>query len=128
MTAAQVQSTASTPSTAPTGGKGAVAPIVTFPGGTIDTKRFEGAEVHGSVVSISGTTRMPARPVSGNAEDEVFTIDDIITVQLDLKINKIYHEAGKDGQLMRVQLASPVSSTEAIVVDVVRRDPTMRIK
>lgn len=90
----------------------------------IDETRFEGKEVGSTLLTISGGAKLI--PQSADHDNTVLTHDDVVTVQLDVKVSGVSYEVDNNGVLVRVQKARPIEGT-AQIVDVLRaRDTKIR--
>lgn len=90
----------------------------------IDEGRFEGKEVGQTLLTLAGTAKLV--PVATDDSHRVLTMDDIVTVQVDVKITGLGFEVDSNGILRRIQKARPIEGT-AQIVDVVRsRDTRVR--
>lgn len=90
----------------------------------ITEDRFEGKEVGGTLITLAGMAKMV--PQAAVDEHRVLTVDDIVTVQIDVKITGLAFDVDSNGILHRVQRARPIEGT-ATIVDVVRaRDTRIR--
>jgi len=96
----------------------ATAPVTPLPQAVIDTNRFEGKQIEGVSMTISGSAKLS--PVSTNADDVYLTHDDVVTVQMDVKVSGVGYDVDKHGNLIRVQKARPIEGTIQ-VVDVLRK-------
>lgn len=86
--------------------------------------KFEGKEVGATVVTVSGAAKMIPQAVKD--ENRVLTVDDVVTVQMDLKVTGMSFDVDKNGVLTRVQRLRPIEGT-AQIVDVLRaRDTRIR--
>lgn len=100
------------------------APVSTLPQVVIDAGRFEGKEVAGTIVVLQGASKLI--PVAADHDNTILTSDDVVTVQLDIKVGNIGFDVDKNGLLIRVQRAKPIEGTVQIV-DVLRaRDTRIR--
>lgn len=99
-------------------------PVTPLPEVVITEDRFEGKEVGRTVLTLAGTAKL--QPVAQKDEHRVLTTDDIITVQVDLKVSGVAFDVDSNGVLTRIQRARPIEGT-ATIVDVVRaRDTRIR--
>lgn len=90
----------------------------------ITEDRFEGKEVGQTLITIGGTAKMV--PQSIKDEHRVLTTDDIVTIQVDVKVTGLHFDVDANGLLTRVQRVRPIEGT-ATVIDVVRaRDTRVR--
>lgn len=94
------------------------APVTPLPQAVIDTQRFEGKEVAGVVMTVSGSAKLA--PQSAKSDDVYLTTDDVVTVQMDVKVSDISFTVDSQGNLVRVQKARPIEGT-IMVVDVLRK-------
>ena len=98
--------------------------VTKLPEVVIEEGRFEGKEVGQTLVTVSGAAKMvPQAAVDGN---RVLTVDDIVTVQLDMKVTGVQYDVDGNGVLTRIQKMRPIEGT-AEIIDVVRaRDTRIR--
>lgn len=96
-----------------------------LPQAVIDSQRFEGKDIAGSILTVSGSAKMTPLPV-GDADNALLTHDDVVTIQMDVKVSGISYDADKNGLLFRNQRVRPIEGSVSIV-DVLRaRDTKVR--
>lgn len=87
----------------------------------IDEKRFEGKEVVATAITCQGTAKLS--PEAHDPDHRVLTVDDVLTVEMDMKCVSIGYDVDKNGQLVRVQRVKPIEGSVR-VVDVIRARET----
>lgn len=108
----------------PVAGATPTAPVTNLPQVVIEEGRFEGKEVGQTLITVSGAAKMV--PQSAKDGDTVLTVDDVVTVQLDMKVTGLAFDVDSNGVLTRVQKMRPIEGT-AQVIDVLRaRDTKIR--
>lgn len=100
-------------------------PVTTLPQVVIDETRFEGKEVGSTLLTITGSAKLV--PQNGDHDNTVLTHDDVVTVQLDVKVLGMSFDVDSNsGLLVRIQRARPIEGTVQII-DVLRaRDTKVR--
>lgn len=102
-------------------GQGAVAKL---PQAVIDSNRFEGKEVAGTIITVQGSAKMT--PLASDPDDVVLTHDDVVTIQMDVKVSGVGYDVDGNGLLVRTQRVRPIEGSVTIV-DVLRaRDTKIR--
>lgn len=100
--------------------------VTKLPEVVIEEGRFEGKEVGSTLITVSGAAKMVPQAAPGKDGDRVLTVDDVVTVQLDMKVTGIQYDVDGNGVLTRIQKMRPIEGT-AQVIDVLRaRDTRIR--
>lgn len=104
-------------------GAGTVTPI----GGrvVIEQGLFEGKDVGAVLLTLAGATKLV--PQASDHDETVLTIDDIATVQVDVRVTGVNYEVDKNGNMVRVQRVKPIEGT-ATVLGVVRKNTNIQIR
>src|SRR5947209_3085411 len=83
----------------------------------IDQYKFEGKEVQQTAINIAAGGKM--EPQAKDPDNRVLSVDDIVTVQLDMKVVGITYAVDNKGILTRVQRLAPIEGV-AQIMDVAR--------
>jgi len=100
-------------------GQTSATPVTPLPQAVIDTQRFEGKEVANVSMTISGSAKLAPQSMS-DADNVYLTHDDVVTVQMDVKVTDVSFTVDEHGNITRIQKARPIEGT-ILVVDVLRK-------
>lgn len=98
--------------------------VANMPQAVIDSTRFEGKEIAGTTVTVQGSAKLT--PEASDTDNMILTHDDVVTIQMDVKVTGVGYDVDSNGLLIRNQRVRPIEGSVQIV-DVLRaRDTKIR--